>query len=334
MAQLIELARAQIATELGFLSWTTQKDESFVADKLAPVVTVKNHIGSLLEKDMSENDPIDWRRAPGAPAATVRSGYKIGTNYFCFDQTVKERVTWEDVQVAQEAFATDVFAQKGATLARRAQIAKEIRVAAMFRSLNPLSFAYNSGAGVFSDYSNQVNSLSGGACWDQSSTCDPFGNILTAKDWFAANTAVEPNIMIMSAPVAYALRESAEFKKEYGTFHDLQEIGDLPGTLRGISVYVAQSKYKLPGTLASFRQIWGSDCWIGYVDQIGNGTSGHAVQVKYAGGEIGTKVWQDPELDRKLWFVQQCLGMYDYVVPRSGGSVVGYLIRNALSTVV
>ena len=326
---LSDLAILQYVTN-EYRMFYEQNVQNFLADMLAPRVGVDKDQGKWFEDDDSGNLFTDARRAPGAPAGEVTSGVIDGVSYQTQDYTLKEKVTDEDLRKARTEFGLDVYQMKAQKLATRGLIQNDRRVIALYRSLNWETWAYDATLGVYESYGNQVSTLTGVNRWD-STSADPFGNIETAKEWFAENTVIEPNVIIIPDVVGYKLRETTAWKAEYGTRDLFAETGPEAVTMiRGLKPLIAKAKFKstIGGAWVPFM---GTDCWIGRVEPYSAQYKGLAVRPTLNGGKQGITVWRDGAQDTNTAYVQAHYGEDDVIQTKSGGSESGYLLRTVIS---
>lgn len=327
MPQWSELELTQYQVGQGILSWNRQNAATFVASQVAPEYAVTVKEGKLVEDDVTENILTDMARSPGQAPGEVESEVNAGQPFVTTDYALREVITQEDIDSAASAFGMDVAAQKGAKLAKRWAILQEAYVSSLFRSVNAFTRAYGTTMACYDSYGNQVVTLAGAQHWNLS-TSTPFDDISTALKWFSDNNSVQPNVIIVPEGVALRLRENADYKSEYSMIVDQQPIGGLVRNIRGLNVITPSARY---GDKTGEHLIWGTDVWIGYVDGFGNGTSGHAVRVHQTGQDEGLMVYPDPDVGKRAVKVQVRNGKWDFKVSKLGGSVAGYLIRNAIS---
>lgn len=331
MAELRDLARIQ-HVQGAILSWESNNGMGYIADQVVGRYNSNSRKGLLMEKDAADTALRSSVRSPGGEAVEVESGYKDGNPFHCKDRTRKERVPIEELQAAADDFALDVYGEKAATLTEQWYNEREALVASLFCNTDPLTGEYSAAlaSANYASTANQIVSLALTEQWSDAANCDPFGDIKTARLWFAKNSFVTPNTVIIPEDVALNLRETTAYKAEYGD-RDLQAVANIDPILRGLRVLIPSAKVE--NKAGSMRYLWENKVWIGNIDSGApqRAFRGHAVEVTYTKGDTGVRVWDDPSPDKKTSYVQVMNGELDWIIARKGGSHSGYLLTDVLA---
>lgn len=307
--------------------YDAQDPALYLADTLAPRVAVKGRFGVMVEAISGQRVLTNASRARGAEPGKGQSGYQKGATYQVEHLVWAEDVTKEDRESAQSEFGLDIFGAKGTFCKSMIDDWREALVCSRYISVDPNTYDYDATLGYYSNYSTQVVTLTGTDHWNDAAS-EPFVKILNARSWFATNTKVIPNTVIIPEKVGMYLREHPDYKAEFGTNQDLFAIGAVNPMIRDLKVIVARQKLNLPnGTTVN---AFGNNVWIGRVEPFNMGGTymGHALQAELIGGESGVRV--DYNQKSRVHTVEVSDGEIDVVTPKLNGSVSGYLIRNVL----
>jgi len=174
----------------------TNNDNSFVADRIAPIISTPDLEGTYFQSLNLHQRRTKTKRASGSPAVRITNDY-VSKNYNCFQHSAAEEITKER-KVRAEKAGFDVNEEGTITVLETMKIDREFEVAELIQEPTQYAAVGN------------LISLSGANRWNQS-TATPFTNIQDARQRVVAGCGKPANVFLMPYNVWLYFSNNAEF---------------------------------------------------------------------------------------------------------------------------
>ena len=230
--------------------------QGLVAEKLCPPVDVgeENEDGTYFVFDKTNiQGGYEDVRALGTQAATFDWNLETAT-YHCEEHTLEKPIDWREFKQWKKYLDVAVTSQE-ITL-EILLLNYDVRIATLFTTAaNYIGAAY-------------INNLAGVTRWSQFLTSDPEGDVETAREQIALNSA-EPNTIAIPVRVWRTIRRHPAIRSLIREMDSRQLTEDgFPARLFGMrAVYPgARQNTVMPGVAENIQRIWGDSVWIGVVN--------------------------------------------------------------------
>ena len=230
--------------------------QGLVAEKLCPPVDVgeENEDGTYFIFDKTNiQGGYEDVRALGTQAATFDWNLETAT-YHCEEHTLEKPIDWREFKQWKKYLDVAVTSQE-ITL-EILLLNYDVRIATLFTTAaNYIGAAY-------------INNLAGVTRWSQFLTSDPEGDVETAREQIALNSA-EPNTIAIPVIVWRTIRRHPAIRSLVREMDSRQLTEDgFPARLFGMrAVYPgARQNTVMPGVAENIQRIWGDSVWIGVVN--------------------------------------------------------------------
>lgn len=294
-------------------------DESFIAEKIFPIITVDTPTG------------VYWtygKETIKKPISTLRTG-RGSTPEASFSRTkanfgplkehdLKDYITWEEKKTVNAGGTGALDLETDAVIFLNQQMAIEKEVAL---------------ATLLSNTSNVTNNttLTGGNQWSDYANSNPFVDITTGITTMIKQGLKPPNTIFMGWEVWAQLANHPDLLDRV----KFNQLGVLTTSLLGnmfadkgiTSIYVGQSVYDsaVEGLTATNTFAWGKNFWLGYVNPtpaLRQVNGGYTLTLK-----DGKYVDRWEEQDEKLDWIRN----NDFYEQKLVGPEVFYLVKNAVA---
>jgi hypothetical protein len=214
---------------------------------LAPQRLVRAQSGNFQIHLTEQDVPVSADRAPGAAAGEIITKLFPGPWYECVNRVLKEPIPIESIGNLSDATEVDLVQLVAQNLAQQLIRNDMGQVAKKFSAVDPWTGNYDAAyaATIFVNVGTQVSNVAG--AWATPGTATPLADIAAIKQALVGLGPAAPNTLIVSEQVALAIRETDEYKAEYGD-RDQQGTAGLEPVIRGMNVLVDKRKMKFGGT--------------------------------------------------------------------------------------
>lgn len=221
-------------------------------------------------------------RSAGAPAEVSNASYGR-ISYHTFERANKELILDTDVSKAEPIFNLRRDATWRTT--HRVNLSMEIR-----------AMEVATGGGIST--STPDHQVTPSNTWDNKTSSTPLEDISTGKRMIVDAIGVQPNIIFMSNEVAEKLSVHPQIidRLKYTAGEELLKNGELPPTILGLNVVVANAVYNSAeqGETVSFANIWRRHCIIAHVNPVSSVNFGH--MLIWNAINMQTRRWRDEEV--------------------------------------
>lgn len=290
-------------------------DDSFIAEKIFPVITVDKPTGIYWEYGREGlKKPVSTLRT-GRGATPEASYSRIKKNYGPLQEhDLKDFITFDEMKQYQDPLDPETDAV--IFLNQQMSIEKEVALATTLANTAVIT---------------QNTTLTGGNQWSDYANSNPFTDITTGITQLIKNGLKAPNTIFMGWEVMAQLANHPDFldRVKYNSLGVIT--ADMVKTLfadKGITqIYVGKSVYDTAaeGIAASNGFAWGKHFWLGYVNptpalrQVNGGYTLVQKDARYVDR------WDD--VDEKLHWIRN----NDYYEQKLVGVEAFYLIKNAVA---
>jgi hypothetical protein len=239
------------------LAW---RNKEYIGTNILPTVNVKN------ETDLyAEYDKADWfrdevrKRAAGTPAARIGLGVTLTASYTAEEYAIAAAIPWRVKNNADSILSLNT---------QVTQLLADAILRARERRISTLLFE----DGTASNWTSNT-ALTGNNQWNNYTAADstPISDIDTGIKTVIENTAGHyPTDIVMGKDVYWKLRRHPEIIDHAYAGGDRGPKTITPGKIGEIfgipNVHVGYARYNTSaeGATASYSDIWGKHCWIGF----------------------------------------------------------------------
>lgn len=305
MPQLRDVVQDPVLTEVS----TAYKNESFLAERILPVMPVKKQSGVYFQYDKENlRIPSSTLRAAGAPAKEVDFSVSKGT-FITQDHALKEFVP-QEIQ-DQAMTPTDPLSDSTENVTEKLLLDKESAIATYLTSTSNIT---------------QNTTLSGTSQWSDYNNSSPVTDVRTARQTVKLSVGKTPNILILGQQVYDILVDHPEIieRIKYSalgvvTAELLARVFNVKEVWVGEAVYNSAKE----GQTDSLSYIWGKHAILAYIApsvRIKQLTLGYT----FTYGTRQTERWTDG--DRKGTYVR----VHDNYQQGIVAATSAYLIKNAV----
>lgn len=226
---------------------------TYIAPQVLPVVPVGKQYDRYYIWDREYWFRIPrTKRAPGTEPNYVEFGVSSAA-YHCDNYMLAGRIPYEDLSNADDALELEASTARG--LNQLLALDWENRVATL------LTTAANQGSGT---------ALTGTNRWDDYGNSNPIADVTTGKAWMRLETGIEPNTLVVGAPVHDALLQHPDFieRVKYTARADQAAIAGALADIFGVGRYLvgkAVANTAAEGLPASMSYVWGKNAVLLYV---------------------------------------------------------------------
>jgi len=234
----------------------TNPASSYISEKVFPIVQVKKDTGQIATYTMDNLRIEEAFRAPGGGTKEVNHSVSIGAHYVLAEQALKEFVTLEDIQNADDPIRPEMDAVE--QLLDRLWVIKEKKLADTLSATGTMT---------------QNTTLTGTDQWNNHNTSDPLGDIKTGRESVRQNSGKIANSIILSHDAWEELLIHPDILARFPgapavTFEMIMaNLGRLFGP--GISnLWVGSAQYNNAdeGAADSLTDLWSKVCVVAYID--------------------------------------------------------------------
>jgi len=301
--------RAQMIIDPALSNISTRySNDDFIAEKIAPIVTVKVKKGRYYIYDKSNFRVSDSLRAAGSPSNEV--GYGLSRDGFSTADHALKMLVEDDIR-EQHDDALEPESDATQNLTDRLMVGKE-KALADYMSLT---------ANI-----TQNITLAGNDQWSAYATSDPFGDVKLARSTVKGATGKTPNTMVLGQETFDTLSEHPNVieRIKYSQMGVVtEEILARAFHVQQVLVGSAVSNSATEGAADSLGYIWGKHAWLIYVSPTpGLRQVTFAWTFSYKTRKV--KKWRDE--DREGTYVRV---NHEYV-QKIVAAECAYLVRNAV----
>lgn len=230
------------------------KNESYIAEKVAPIVKVAKDTGKIFSYGMENLRIVNTYRSVGGKPNIVEMDVSSADHYVLEDHVLGEFVAQEIIENADKPIKP--LADTTESLVDRILVDKEKALADVITSTTNIT---------------NNTTLSGTSQWSDYDNSDPFADITTAISTVRSACGMKPNTMIISWDVLQKLKFHPDMKDMFPgatmiTDQMLEEnVGRIFG-LKNMLIGDAQYNNSNKGGTDTLADIWSKDVVIAYID--------------------------------------------------------------------
>jgi len=243
--------RSQVIVDPALSNVSTRyTNDEYIADQIAPVVTVKVKKGKYYVYDKSNFRLADSLRASGSPSNEV--GYGLSRDDFSTADHALKMLVEDDIR-EQHDDALEPESDATQNLTDRLMLGKEKALADYMSSTSNLT---------------QNTTLSGTDQWSDYDDSDPFGDVKTARSTVKAATGKTPNTMVLGQETFDTLSEHPALidKIKYSQMGvATEELMARAFHVKKVLVGSAILNSAAEGQSDSLGYVWGKHAWLVYV---------------------------------------------------------------------
>jgi hypothetical protein len=250
---MINKANTYVSPLLSNVSIAYTNDE-YIAEKILPVVPVQKDTAKIATYGMDNLRIESALRAQGAGANEVNHTVTIGDHYVLQDHALKEFVSQEEMDNADQPIKPKVDATENLT--DRLSVIKEKELADAMANTAVIT---------------QNVTLSGTSQWSDFDNSDPFLNMRTAIEAVRTGSGKLPNSIIMSYAVMMTLITHPATIARLPNVTTVSAEGAVTAiklafpNIKNVWVGSAQYNSSAEGVTAALADIWGKHFWVAYI---------------------------------------------------------------------